>query len=406
MPRFAYTAYDDKGARLEGEIDSPSREEAIAQLFRQGRFPLDVSHADVRAPRWWEREIFGRRLLSQAQITHLTRELATLVKAELPLDQALRIVSLQPLMQARARQAVSGMLRRVLEGASLSEAARLQGAFPEYYWRIVQAGESSGALGQALDELARFLERSSEFRQRVVSALLYPMLLLVTAGIALLVVVTVLIPAIVPLFKDAGVEPPLFIRALMAAQEFVLDHWQVSLPLAGLLTAAAVALSRSETMRQARDRAALRVPVLSAMIQNGQTTVMARTLATLLRNGVPMLQALQIACSVLRNRAMAAGMSACIEDVKEGLPLSVPLGRSGVFPELAVRLIGVGEQTGQLDVMLSRIADIYDAALQQQLARVTNLLTPVLTIAIGAMVGGLLLSVMGAIVSLNDLALQ
>jgi general secretion pathway protein F len=407
MPRFSYTAYDDKGARLEGEVESDSREEAVALLFRQGRYPLDVTDA-AAAPeaRWWERDLFGARLLSQGQITHLTRELATLVKAELPLDQCLRIVSLQPLMQARARQAVSGMLRRVLEGASLSEAARLEGSFPEYYWRIIQAGEQGGTLGQSLDDLARFLERSAEFRQRVSSALLYPMLLLITAGIALLVVLTVLIPAIVPLFKDAGVEPPLFIRTLIGAENLVTDNWPFALPIGGLLIVAAVVLFRTEAAKEARDRALLRLPVLSTMIQNGQTTVMARTLATLIKSGVPMLQALQVTGSVLRNRAMAAGIEECMREVKEGSSLSAPLGRSGLFPELSVRLIGVGEQTGQLDTMLSRVADIYDSALQQQLTRVTSLLTPVLTIVIGAMVGGLLLSVMGAIVSLNDLALQ
>src|SRR5258706_10029659 len=134
--------------------------------------------------------------------------------------------------------------------------------------------------------------------------------------------------------------------------------------------------------------------------------MMARTLGTLIRNGVPMLQALQIVGNVLTNRAMAAAVHDCASEMREGATLAAPLGRSGVFPELSLRLIGVGEQAGQLEIMLTRVADIYEATLQQHLARAANLLTPLLTLVIGVMVGGLLLSVMGAIVSLNDLALQ
>jgi general secretion pathway protein F len=406
MPRYSYTAYDEKGVRLGGEIESESREEALALLARQGRFPTELRDGAMPQTRWWERQVFGGRRLSQAQITYLTRELATLVKAELPLDEALRIVSLQPFVGARARQVVSGVLQRVLEGASLAGAMRGEGGFPDYYWRIVEAGETGGALGQSLEDLARFLERSTEFRQRVSSALLYPMLLLATACVALVVVVTVLIPAIVPLFRDAGVEPPVFIRVLAGLEDLIAANWPLTLVTCSVGLIGLFLLARHEPALRARDRVLLRIPIVSRVIESAQTTVMARTLATLLRNGVSMLQALQITISVVRNRAMAAGLSACLAEVQEGANLSGPMGRSGVFPDLAVRLIAVGEQSGQLDAMLFRVADIYDASLHQQLARATSLITPILTIGIGVMVGALLMSVMGAIVSLNDLAMQ
>src|SRR5690606_15902692 len=211
---------------------------------------------------------------------------------------------------------------------------------------------------------------------------------------------------IAPLFKDAGVEPPFVIGFLVWVQQAAAANWLLALTTLAGVVAGLVALTRNEGWRLWRDRQLLRAPLLSGLIQNGQTAVMTRTLGTLIRNGVPMLSALQIAGDVLSNRAMAAALRTCAGEVKEGSMLRDALGRSGLFPELALRLTGVGEQTGQLDVMLDRVGAIYEQALSRQLARLTNLLTPVLTVAMGVLVGGLLLSVMGAIASINELALQ
>ena len=187
MPRFSYTAYDDNGARATGVIDSETREAAIESLFRQGRYPLElIEGGRLPTPRWWEREVFGPRRMSRRSVALLTRELATLVKAELPIDEALRIARLQPLLPARSQQVIARVLDRVVEGASLSEALGQEATtFPAYYARVVQAGEAAGTLGQSLDELAGFLERESEFRARIGSALLYPGLLLIAAAGAL-----------------------------------------------------------------------------------------------------------------------------------------------------------------------------------------------------------------------------
>jgi general secretion pathway protein F len=408
MPRYFYTAYDESGARTSGVVDCETREAAIESLFRQGRYPLElVEGGRAPAARWWEREVFTSRGLSRRGLALLTRELATLVKAEIPIDEALRIARVQPLMPAQVQQIIARVLGRVLEGASLSEALDARGrAFPPYYVHIVHAGETSGTLGQALDELAGFLERATEFRARLSSALLYPALLLVAAAGALLVIMTVLIPTIAPLFRDAGAQPPFIIQFLLDVQQALAEHWLLVTLAAGALAAGCVALARNERWRQWSDRLLLQIPIVSNLIQNGQTAAMTRTLGTLIRNGVPMLQALHISADVLSNRAMAAAVRTCADDVKEGASLMHSLSRSGLFPQLALRLTGVGERTGQLETMLERVGAIYEAALQHQLLRVTNLLTPVLTIVIGVLVGGLLLSVMGAIVSVNELALR
>ncbi len=408
MPRFSYTAYDERGARDRGMIDAETREAAIESLFRQGRYPLELIEGDAAPePRWWERQLFVPAGFSYRNLALLTRELATLVKAELPLDEALRIARLQPLMPKRAQQMVGLVLARVLEGASLSEALEAQGgAFPQYYAHVVRAGEAAGTLGQALEDLAGFLERATEFRGRITSALLYPALLLVAAAGTLLVIMTVLVPTIAPLFQEAGAQPPFIVQVLLDVQRVIATHWLLTLLVAGAATGGLTALSRNARWRLWRDGMILRIPLVSTLVQSGQTATMTRTLGTLIRNGVPILQALQITGSVLGNRAMAAAVRTCANEVKEGATLAGSLARTGVFPELAVRLTGVGEQTGQLDAMLERVGSIYEAALQRHLLRLTNLLTPVLTLVIGLLVGGLLLSVMGAIVGLNELALR
>jgi general secretion pathway protein F len=409
MPRYSYKAYDAKGGRLVGEIESETREAALEALVRQGRYALELVEGGGSAPSlpWWQQEVFSSRRLSQQNITLFTRELATLVKAELPIDEALRIVVLQPLISARTRQTVAAVLANVLDGASLSEALGAQkGAFPEYYWRIVHAGEASGTLGPALEDLAHLLDRSTEFRTRIVSALVYPATLLFAAGAALTIVMTILIPTIAPMFKEAGKEPPALIGSLIALQDFLSEHWLATLLLGALGVAALIALFRQDAWRLMRDRAVLRLPLISGLVENGQTAVFARTLGTMIKSGVPMLRALAVAGDALRNRAMSGAVHACATEMREGGGLVSALGKSGLFPELSLRLISVGERSGQLDTMLGRVADIYEAALQRQLDRVTSLLTPILTILIGVVVGGLILSVIGAIVSVNELALQ
>jgi general secretion pathway protein F len=409
MPRYSYKAYDENGGRLVGVIDSETREAALEALLRQGRYALELVEGGGPGPAlpWWQREVFSSRRLSQQNIALLTRELATLVKAELPIDEALRIVHLQPLISPRTRAAVASVLARVLDGAALSEALSAQnGAFPEYYWRIVHAGEASGTLGTALDDLAHLLDRSMEFRSRIVSALIYPATLLIAAAAALIIVLMILIPTIAPMFKEAGKEPPALIGGLIAIQDFLTGHWLVTLLLSTLLLAGLVALFRQRAWRRLRDRMVLRLPLISGLVENGQTAVFARTLGSMIKSGVPMLRALAVAADALRNLAMSEAVHACANDMREGGGLVASLGKSALFPELSLRLIGVGEQSGQLDTMLGRVADIYEGALQRQLDRITTLLTPILTIVIGIVVGGLILSVIGAIVSVNELALQ
>ena len=408
MPRYRYRAYDQNGTLTSGMLETFSRDEALRIISRRGHFALDVAQSrDQGAKRWWQREVFRAGPLPLSGLALFTRELATLAKADLPLDETLRILSLQPLISRRMRKMAQSLLDSIRQGESLSGALAAKGSdFPEYYWRLVQASEASGSLVEVLDDLASFLERSSEVKNQIGSALIYPAILSAAAVASISVILTVLIPTVLPLFKDAKVEPPAALMFLANAQEIIAARWPVALALVAAIASGIYVALKSEAMRLRADRVLLRLPIAGGIIANRETARFSRTLATLTRNGVPMLDAVAIAGSVLANRAFCAAVDAARDVIKEGGSLSAPLLASGLFSQLSVRLMVVGEQTGQLEVMLMRIAHIYEATLHRQLSRFLSLLTPILTLVIGGVVGGLILTVMNAILSVNELALK
>jgi general secretion pathway protein F len=413
MPRFDYKAYDDAGRLQRGEIDADSARAALDALSGRGLFPLEVEASERTtlgrrsAVPWWQREIGGGRTLPLPAQATLARELATLVKADLPIDETLRIIALQPRLGRQARALVQAVENRVTGGASLSEALAAEGdVVPEHFWRLVRAGEESGSLAQVLTELATFLERSVELRTRILTAMLYPMLLLAAAALTIVVILSVMLPAILPLFRDAGVEPPVLIRVLSSLERALLGSPALTLTVLAAMAGGVIWTTASRGARDARDRVMLRLPLIGGLVQRAGTARFARTMATLLRNGVPMLEALHVSSGVMRNGAFRAAIEGAGADVNRGGGLLAPLTASGLFPDLALRLIGVGEQSGQLPSMLGRVADIYDHDLQQQLERILAVATPLITIFSGGLVGFLLLTVMSAMLGLNETVLR
>jgi len=408
MPRFSYKAYGRDGGRIEGELLAATRESALEAIVRRGEFPVEIAEAKAaRELPWWQRDIWGSGRLSLASLALFTRELVSLVRADLPIDECLRLLALQPMLPARLKRTVADLLTRITEGDALSDALASQpGAFPEYYWRLIKAAETSGALEQGLEDLARYLERSAEARARIASALLYPAVLVAASLAAIGVVVAVLVPAIAPIFRDAGAEPPWLIAWLGALESTVRQHWALLLVGAGLAVALAATALRSPALRPRLSRLALASPGIGLIIERRDTGRLARTLATLLRNGVPLLDAVRISADALSNAALAAEVRGAGEEIKAGGALAPALTRSGLFSDLFLRLTVIGEQTAQLDTMLQRAAEIYEQALERQLQRLTSLITPAVTLLIGLVVGGHILSVMSALVSVNDLAIK
>lgn len=408
MPRYTYRAYDQSGALISGALEVMSRDAALQALMSRGQIAVEVRETnEVPAQVWWQREIFAATSLNDEERLAVTRELATLIKADLPLDEALAIAVMMPGLSARARAITGRVLDGVREGQSLSLALAGQGsAFPEFYWRLVRAGEAGGSLGDVMGDLSLLLERSAELKNRVMSALLYPMLLVAAAIAAVLVIMLVLLPAVMPLFAEAGTDPPLVLQTMALVHSAITQHWQVfAIGLGGVVLAVAV-LRNDAGVKAFRHNLAIRLPVFGRLAAMRETGRFCRTMSALLKNGVPLLDALRGTAGVLTNVGYVKAAELLAGEVAEGVPLSRAMQNTKLFSDLTVRLASVGERTGQIDTMLARAATIHETMLEREVDRKTRLIGPLLTLFVGLFTGGLILSVMQAILSINDLAFK
>lgn len=407
MPRYRYQAYTRNGAIETGEIDAVSGSAAIASISKKGLYPFETSEVEAaKGLRWWEREVFGGTQVSQADLAVFSREMATLLTADLPLDDTLRIVQ-ENAQTKRMRQLTRQLLDKVREGISLSKALEdADGKFPGYFVSVVRAGEASGALGRVFMELASFIERALEIRTRLHSALIYPIVLLVMAVLAIVVIVVKLIPNIAALFADRGADMPWFVAVSLQMESLVSRHWLVLILAASACAVGLLLLARRESVRRSWDGLTLRMPIVGGLHAKSEVARLCRTLSTLLRSGVPLVSALETARPVVQNRHFVEMLDRAIERIREGGSLRDAMGDTRFLPEFSARLIAIGEETGRLEDMFSHIARIFEAQVQTRVDRLLTLFTPAITLIIGLGVGGLIMSVMNAILSVNELALQ
>lgn len=409
MGRFTYQAYTRDGRSVSGDVTATDTSAAILHLRGQGLVATDVRAAgEARANRLWNRDLTGGASQGRKSVASFTRDLGILVGAALPVDEALQIIALQPTIDRRMRGIAKVMHGDVTEGASLADAMQRHGeVFPAYLPRLVRAGEASGALAQSLQDVGGFLERMQQTRERIVSALLYPAILTIAAAIAIGVVVTVLLPAIVPLIKSAGVPlPPLlawfdWMSVGVAAYGPPIGVLSIVLILIALIARAFV-----PSVRLGLSRALITVPFVGRLAREAAMMRYARTLGVLLKNGVAMLPALANAAAASGQAAMESDFQGVENSVGEGRALALALGEARHVDDLLVRLAAVGEQTGELPTMLERAATIYQVSVERQLERAATLMTPVLTIVIGIVVGALVLSVLSAMTAINQMALS
>jgi general secretion pathway protein F len=404
MPTFRYRAYGLDGGFAEGTVDAASQDAANDALWSQGLTPFQMWAADASGSKWWNREITLGSGSQRGDLVAFTREFAMLNAAEIPLDDALRILREQA-SSSRLRALVDGLLAEVLNGTPLSDAMQKQAKiFPADYVAVVRAGEIGGTLADVFVELAELLERRTEIRARVQSALIYPCMLVTLSLGTLAIIIGGLIPAIAPIFGQTGKPLPGTIQFMLTLQE----RWfeiaaGVALTVSAMLGVSSVARRKPE-VRQALDRFKLRLPVLGNFLLQQEAARFSRTLGTMLKAGVPLIQATKSACSVIGNRYMAAGMDRAIEAVHQGVALHRALRKETVLPALALQMIAVGEEAGKLDRMLTRVAIMLERQIQSSIDRFMSALTPVLTVGIALMVGALIMPVMNAVLSINDLA--
>ncbi len=413
MGRFRYRAVAASGELVQGEMAAASQATVIERLRGQGHLPLAADEIAAGAghrrrltlAQWLRQPILGSARVTRRDVAIMTRELATLLEAGLTLDQSLKL-----LIELAEGEALEGLLADLLEriqgGSSLADAlAQHEKLFPQVYVSMVRAGETGGALREVLSRLARYLDEAEALREQVKSALIYPVLLLILAAVSIVILLTVVLPQFTPLFENAGAKLPWLTRAVILVGDGVQRYWW--LLLGGGLGATWLArrLLRQPARRAQVDRWLLRLPLLGELLAKIDTARFARALGTLLANGVPPLTALAIVQDALTNATLRRALADAATAMKDGGGLAAPLGRAGVFPKLAVHLLGVGEESGQLDPMLLKIAEVFDRDVKSTIERLMALLVPALTIVLGAIVAVIITSVMMAILSAYDLQL-
>ena len=394
MPLFSYKALTSAGESLEGQMEAPNADEVIVRLQDQGYLPVQATRAD-QTGEGGPLFSFGRkRELDAAQVLQFTQQLATLLAAGQPLDRALGILLELP-DSPEARKVIERIRETVRGGAPLSVALEQQhGLFSRLYVSLVRAGESGGGLDEALRRLADYLERSRELRSRVVNALTYPAFLvfLVIASVAFLLVVVV--PQFEALFENLNAELAWYTQAVMWMSTALRNGWPLILAGVLLLGWWLNARAADPAWRLAMDARLLANRFSGPLVGRLETARLARTLGTLVGNGVPLLTALNLAGNVLSNRVLANALEAAASEVKSGAGLGYALGKQKVFPRLAVQMIQVGEESGELDGLLIKVADTFDIETRTTIDRLLALLVPALTILMAAIVAAIILSVL------------
>jgi general secretion pathway protein F len=401
MPSYHYKAVRQDGEAVEGQMEAQNEAAVIRHLQQEGLIPLAARPAGGLRD-----QLFVRRRhknLNLKEIGGMTRELATLLEAGLTLDRSLQIL-IELGVEERINRVLEDLQSRVRGGATFSAALEQQGGqFPRLYINMVRAGETSGALDGVLARLAEYLERTADLRETVISALVYPLILLVVAGLSVILLLVFVVPQFAVLFQDMGAALPLPTRVVMALGDFFRDFWWALLVLVAIMALAIEkALARPE-IRDRFDSRVLRLPLFGDLIWKMETARFCHTLSTLLKNGLTLLSALNLAKEVISNRKLAGLMTEAGEELKRGRGLAQPFTQREILPQMALQMIRVGEESGALDVMLAKVAAIYDKETQLSVKRLLTLLEPILIIGLGVVVAGIIISIIVPILGANEL---
>ena len=405
MPVFEYHGINAKGKDVRGIIDADTARLARTRLKRSGVFPTEIQETVTRG-RVSRREISLGHLTKRVKIQDvavMTRQLATLIEAGLPMVPALNSLSHQ-IENPNLQKVVTQIRERVKEGTSLSDALReFPKVFSNLYVNMVAAGESSGALDIVLVRLADFTENQVKLRNRVMAALIYPIVMVFLASGAVVFLMVQVVPKILELFEDWGQTLPLPTVILLQTTNFLTSYGWVLLAGLVALLLGMVFYFKSESGGFVFDRLVLRVPVFGPLARIIATTRFSRTLGTLLASGIPLIKAMNIVKNIVNNRVIAKAIENSQEGIVEGESIAAPLARSGVFPAMVIDMIAVGENSGQLEHMLIKVSDAYDNQIETTVSGLTSILEPFLIVIMGGIVLFIVLAVLLPVFEMNQM---
>jgi general secretion pathway protein F len=407
MPSYTYRASTLEGKIVEGTMEAADNGTVALKLQDMGLLPVRVAQAGresvfSREIEWpWKRN----KRVRKKDLLVFTQELHTLVKSGFPLDRSLAVLAKLAESQALS-DVVQDVLKEVKAGKSFSEGlGKYPEVFPKVYVNMVRAGEVGGALEEILARLGSFLETSENLRSYVVGAMIYPALLSFVGLASVTILTLFVVPKFAAIFSDMGVPLPLPMAILKGFSDFLSTYWWFVAIAAVLVTIYCRRLRATTDGRLRWDRWLLKLPLVGTVVRRVEVARFARTLGTLLHGGVPLLQAMAIVREVIGNQAIGTAIEPIRNGIKKGEGIAAPMRQSGVFPPLSMHLIEVGEESGKLDTMLVQVADVYDNEVRTSVKNLIALFEPALILAMGIIIGTIVVSMLLAIFSINDIPL-
>jgi general secretion pathway protein F len=406
MPVYEYTALNDKGKKLKGIIDAQSTVAARQKLRESNIYLTDLQETSGAKKDSPLKQPMGGlfRKVGSREVTVMTRQLATLLGAGLPLVQSLATLIAQT-SHPQLKTILSQIKEEVNEGSSFSQTmTHYPQVFPAFYLNMVRAGEASGTLHLVLERLADFSEKQQALKGRVRAALAYPLFMFLIGSVVLFFLVAFVVPNVTRIFDEMHQTLPLITILLIGVSRFLETFWWIIVAgLIGAFVALKYFLSKTQKGRTLLDRTLLALPVVGQMNRKIAVARFSRTLGTLLESGVPLLASLEIVRNIVGNSLISDAIQKAGNDVREGQSLSAPLARSGLFPAISVEMISVGEQSGNLEPMLYRIAEAYEKEVESSITMLTSLLEPIMILVMGLAVGFIVVSILLPIFEMNQL---
>jgi general secretion pathway protein F len=407
MTTYSYKAADSSGKIVTGVLEADEEKKVVTELQTLGLIPIRIALTKGNGKRLGlnvsEQFLSLFYGVSSKDVMVFTQDLATLLEAGLPVDRALSLL-IESAEKERFKMVVNDILKTVQGGGYLSDAlAKHPKAFTSFYVSMVRAGEAGGVLEAVLSRLGEFLESAQELKDYIKSAMVYPTFLVGVGGLSIIFLLTFVIPKFSVIFSDMGQTIPLSTQFLLGISHLLQSYWWAIIAVLGAGYFFLKKYLNTPVGRLKFDRKKMKFPVVGDLIKKIEVARFARTLGTLTKSGVPILQALTLVKDIMGNKVISAAMENVYARVKEGDRLSKPLRDTGIFPPLAIQMITVGEETGRLDRMLLRVAESYEKMVRNTVKRLISLLEPAMILLMGLVVGFVVVSMLMAVFSMNEM---
>ncbi len=410
MPTFKFQAIDNKGTTIKDKVEAVSSEAALDTIHSKGFYPTTIkqvkdktlteSTAAKKRKSSLSTLTIGR--VSDKQINPFTRQLSTLQNADIPIVQSLTILETQ-MKKGLLKKAVGEIIADIKGGDTLSIAmSKHPKVFDKLYVNIINAGEISGTLDAILERLATYREKMQKLKRKIISAMMYPTTVILASGLILTGIMIFIIPKFAKMFQEMGVALPWLTAGLISISNFLFVHWYsiFGIPIAVFIIFKLV--GKIEKCRLITDRLKFKIPIFGKLINKSVISKFARTLATLISSGVPILEALNNVKDITGNMAMSKAVNQIHDSIREGESIANPLRESKICDTMVVNMVAIGEQTGELDKMLSKIADSYDNDIDSIVESLTSMLEPVIVVFLGVSVGTIVIALFLPLVKLMN----